>query len=161
ASPVPTSGGALCAACAANQTKEGGIDQSDLETRQDVLVYTTAPLAQGLDVTGPIELTVYLSSSAKDTDLTGKLVDVYPDGRAFNVQEGILRVRYRNSFERPELMAPGQVYPVKIDLHATSNYFGPGHRIRVEISSSNFPRFERNLNTGGRNYDETTWIVAR
>jgi uncharacterized protein len=161
ATPVPTSGGALCAACAANQTKEGGIDQSGIEARQDVLVYTTPPLTEGIDVTGPIGMTVYLSSSVKDTDLTGKLVDVDPDGRAFNVQEGILRVRYRNSFERPELMEPGQVYPVSVDLHATSNYFGPGHRIRLEVSSSNFPRFERNLNTGGRNFDETTWVVAQ
>jgi hypothetical protein len=160
ATPVPTSGGAICAACAAGQTREGGIDQSDIEARQDVLVYTTPPLTQGVEVTGPIEATIYLSSSVKDTDLTGKLVDVYPDGRAFNVQEGILRVRYRNSFEQPELMEPGRVYPVRIDLHATSNYFGPGHRIRLEVSSSNFPRFERNLNTGGRNFDETTWAVA-
>ncbi|MFN0180868.1 MAG: CocE/NonD family hydrolase [Gemmatimonadales bacterium] len=161
AQPVPTSGGALCAACAAGQTREGGIDQSDIETRHDVLVYTTAPLERGVEVTGPIEATLYLSSSARDTDLTAKLVDVHPDGRAFNVQEGILRVRYRNSFERPELMTPGAVYEVKIDLHATSNHFGPGHRIRLEVSSSNFPRFERNLNTGGRNYDETAWVVAK
>ncbi len=161
ATPVPTSGGAICAACAAGQTREGGIDQTDIEARQDVLVYTTAPLKEGVEVTGPIEATFYLSSSAKDTDLTAKLVDVYPDGRAFNVQEGILRVRYRNSFEQPEPMQPGQVYQVRVDLHATSNYFGPGHRIRLEVASSNFPRFERNLNTGGKNFDETAWLVAR
>jgi len=160
ASPVPTSGGTLCSACAAGQARDGGVDQSEIEARHDVLVYTTAPLAQGLEVTGPIEATFYLSSSAKDTDLTAKLVDVYPDGRAFNIQEGIRRVRYRNSFERPELMTPGTVYEVRVELFTTSNYFGPGHRIRLEVSSSNFPRFERNLNTGGRNFDETSWISA-
>jgi putative CocE/NonD family hydrolase len=161
ATPVPTSGGALCSSCAAGQARDGGVDQSDTEARQDVLVYTTEPLARAVEVSGPIEATLFLSSNVRDTDLTAKLVDVYPDGRAFNVQEGILRVRYRKSFENPELMTAGQVYEVKVDLHATSNWFGPGHRIRLEVSSSNFPRFERNLNTGGRNWDETAWVVAR
>ncbi len=104
---------------------------------------------------------LYVSSSAPDTDFTGKLVDVYPDGTAYNVQEGILRARYREGFDRKVFMKPGKVYEVKIDLHATSNLFGPGHRIRVEISSSNFPRFDRNLNTGGNNFDETEWVIAQ
>src|SRR6185436_7640240 len=93
-------------------------------------------------------------------DFTAKLVDVYPDGTAYNLQEGILRARYREGFDKKVWMTPGAVFPVTIDLHATSNYFGPGHRIRLEVSSSNFPRFDRNLNTGGNNYDETRWLSA-
>jgi putative CocE/NonD family hydrolase len=104
---------------------------------------------------------VYLSSDARDTDVTVKLTDVFPDGRSMNMQEGITRVRYRDGFDRPRLMSPGKAYEVPVDLHATSWYLQPGHRLRVAISSSNFPRFDRNLNTGGRNYDETTWKVAR
>src|SRR5262249_24114435 len=130
------------------------------EMRNDVLVYTSAALPDGIEVTGPIELTLYVSSSAKDTDFTAKLVDVAPDGTAYNLQEGILRARYREGFDKKVWMTAGTVYPVTIDLHATSNYFGPGHHIRLEVSSSNFPRFDRNLNTGGNNYDETKWVVA-
>ena len=102
-----------------------------------------------------------VSSSARDTDFTAKLVDVYPDGRAFNVQEGALRMRYREGFDQERMMEPGEVYEARLDLHATSNFFGVGHRIRLEVSSSNFPRWERNLNTGGKNYDETEWVVAK
>jgi len=98
-------------------------------------------------VTGPTKAVLYVSSSAKDTDFTVKLVDVYPDGRAFNVQEGILRARHREGFTKKVWMKPGEVYELTVDLEATSNYFGPGHRIRAEVSSSNFPRFDRNLNT--------------
>jgi hypothetical protein len=101
-----------------------------------------------------------VSSDAKDTDFTAKLIDVYPDGRAFNLQEGILRARYREGQTKTVWMAPELVVLVRIDLGATSNFFGPGHRIRPEVSSSNFPRFDRNLNTGGKNYDETEWRVA-
>ena len=129
-------------------------------SRDDVLVYTTDPITEGLEVTGPIKAILYVSSSAKDTDFTAKLVDVYPDGTAYNVQEGIPRARYRDSWDKKVLMKPGEVYRVTIDLEATSNYFGQGHRIRLEISSSNFPRFDRNLNTGGSNYNETAWVVA-
>jgi len=89
-----------------------------------------------------------------------KLVDVAPDGRAFNIEDGILRARYRHGVEKPVLMNPGEVYELKVDVHATSQYFAPGHRIRIEVSSSSFPRYERNLNTGGRNYDETVPVVA-
>jgi uncharacterized protein len=103
---------------------------------------------------------VYLSSNARDTDLTVKLIDVFPDGRAMNMVEGITRVRYRDGFGTARMMEPGKVYQVPVDLHATSWYLPPGHRLRAEISSSNFPRFERNLNTGGHNYDETTWRTA-
>jgi putative CocE/NonD family hydrolase len=104
---------------------------------------------------------VHLSSDAKDTDVTVKLIDVFPDGRAMNMVEGITRVRYRESFGKPVFMQPGKVYPVTVDLHATSWYLPAGHKLRVEISSSNFPRFDRNLNTGGKNYDETTWVKAK
>jgi len=160
ASPVPTLGGPSC--CTENNdSPPGAFDQSALEARQDVLVYTAPLLQQGVEVTGPLEVMLYVSSSAKDTDFTAKLVDVYPDGTAYNLVEEIRRSRYREGFDKQVWMQPGVVYPVKINLDATSNYFGAGHRIRVEISSSNFPRFDRNLNTGGNNYDETSWIVAR
>lgn len=160
-SPIPTAGGAVCTVCAHSaDVADGAVDQSDLETRQDMLVYSTEALKKGIEVTGPIELTLYVTSSAKDTDFTAKLVDVYPDGTAYNVQEGILRARYREGFEKKVWMRPGEVYPLRLDLHATSNYFLPGHKIRLEVSSSNFPRFDRNLNTGGNNYDETQWLVA-
>ncbi|HEX9133411.1 MAG TPA: CocE/NonD family hydrolase, partial [Ktedonobacteraceae bacterium] len=124
-------------------------DQRQVEAREDVLCYTTPPLEQPVEVTGPIELVLYVSSSARDTDFTGKLVDVHPDGRAENLTDGILRVRYRQSLSSPVLMEPGRIYELRIDLGATSNVFHAGHRIRLEVSSSNFPRFDRNSNTGG------------
>jgi hypothetical protein len=160
--PVPTAGGALCTACSHSKAlADGAVDQSDIETRADVLVYTTQPLSKGTEITGPIELTLLVSSSAKDTDFTAKLVDVYPNGQAFNLQEGIIRARYRDGFEKKVWMQPDQVYAIRINLHATSNYFAPQHRIRLEVSSSSFPRWDRNLNTGGNNYDETRWISAQ
>ena len=145
--PVPTSGA-------------GAQDQSEVEKRSDVLVYSTLPLKTGMEVTGPLEVMLVVGSSARDTDFTAKLVDVYPDGTAFNLQEGILRARYREGFNKKVWMRAGEAYLLRIDLHATSNYFPPGHRIRLEISSSNFPRFDRNLNSGGNNYDETESVVA-
>jgi putative CocE/NonD family hydrolase len=157
--PVPSLGGHTC--CTGTETEAGGYDQSEIELRDDVLVYTSGVLTKGIEVTGALEVILYVSSSAPDTDFTAKLVDVYPDGRAFNIQEGALRMRYRNSLSEAELMEPGEVYEAHLDLHATSNYFGPGHRIRLEVSSSNFPRWERNLNTGGNNFDETEWEVAQ
>jgi uncharacterized protein len=159
-SPVPTVGGAVCRACASGEVNDGAADQLDVETRNDILVYTTPVLGHGVEVTGPIELTLYVSSSARDTDFTAKLVDVYPNGPAYDLQEGVLRARYREGFESKVLMKPGEVYPIRIDLHATSNYFAPGHRIRLEVSSSNFPRYDRNLNTGGNNSRETNWLIA-
>jgi hypothetical protein len=138
----------------------GSQNQSAVEDRPDVLVFSTPPLKTGIEVTGPLEVTLFVGSSARDTDFTAKLVDVYPDGAAFNLQEGILRARYREGFNKKVWMVPGEQYRLRIDLHATSNYFPPGHRIRLEISSSNFPRFDRNLNTGGNNYDETEPLVA-
>jgi len=157
-SPVPTVGGQAC--CTGSPQVEGGVDQSTVETRSDVLVYTSPPLGEGLDVTGFLEAVIYLSSTAPDTDVTVKLVDVHPDGRAFNVQEGIQRVRYREGLDREVFLEEGEVVEVRVNLHATSNFFPAGHRIRVEVSSSNFPRFDRNLNTGGDNRTETEWQVA-
>jgi hypothetical protein len=159
ANPVPTTGGPMC--CTGSNTVAGSMDQRRVEIRDDVLVYTTAPLETGIEVTGPIDAVIFVSSNARDTDFTAKLVDVYPDGRAFNIQEGILRARYRDGQTREVWLEEGRVVEVRIDMGATGNYFGPGHRIRLEVSSSNFPRFDRNLNTGGNNYDEVTWQVAR
>jgi putative CocE/NonD family hydrolase len=159
ANPVPTVGGPLC--CDPAHLPGGPRDQKEVEARPDVLVYSTPPLDSDLEVTGPVTLDLFASSSAVDTDYTAKLVDVYPDGRAINLTEGIIRARYRESTTgAAKPIVPGQVYEYKIDLWATSNVFLKGHRIRLEVSSSNFPRFDRNLNTGGNNYDETVGVVA-
>jgi putative CocE/NonD family hydrolase len=146
ANPVPTIGGPLC--CRADLLKPGPLDQKTAEQRQDVLVYSTPTLEQDLEVTGPVTADLYVSSSAVDTDFTAKLVDASPTGFAQNLAEGILRMRYRDSQEKPELAKPGSVYHITVDLWATSNVFLKGHKLRLEISSSNFPRFDRNLNTG-------------
>ena len=146
ANPVPTVGGPLC--CDSQHMPPGPLDQKEVEARSDVLVYSTPPLEQDLEVTGPVMLDLFAKSSAVDTDFTGKLVDVWPDGRAINLTEGILRARFRESTGKATPIEPGKVYEYKIDLWATSNVFLKGHRIRLEVSSSNFPRFDRNLNTG-------------
>jgi putative CocE/NonD family hydrolase len=156
--PVPSRGGNVC--CQANALSGGSLDQRVVEEREDVLVYSTEPLQEGLEVTGPIEFTVYVSSDRKDTDITVKLLDVDTDGRAWNLDETVQRLRYREGYDRQVLMEPGRVYKVTMQPMTTSNYFAPGHRIRIEVSSSNFPRFDRNLNTGGRNFDESTGLVA-
>lgn len=158
--PVPSYGGNVCCTGDAIDGNGGSLDQQHLETRHDVLVYTTPPFADGVEISGHIETTLYLSSDVKDTDLTIKLIDVYPDGTAYNLDETIQRVRYRNGYEKPVFMEKGKVYKVDLTPLTTSNYFKPGHRIRIEVSSSNFPRFTRNLNTGGNNYDEKTGVVA-
>ncbi len=144
--PVPTAGGGLC--CYANSLMGGAMDQSAVEHRADVLVYSTEPLAEDLEVIGPVALTLYASSSAPDTDFTAKLVDAGPCGFARNLTDGIIRARVRESQSEPKLMVPGKVYEFKIDLWATANVFKAGHRVRLEVSSSNFPRFDRNPNTG-------------
>ncbi len=146
ANPVPTIGGPLC--CDGTHFRGGPLDQRPDEARDDVLIYSTAPFTQDTDVTGPVTLELYAKSSAVDTDFTAKLVDVWPDGFAQNLTEGILRGRYRNSSEKPELLNPGQIYTLNLDVWSTSNVFRKGHILRLEISSSNFPRFDRNLNTG-------------
>ncbi len=158
--PVPTVGGTLC--CVGKlPVYPGAQDQSEVEQREDVLVYTSPPLREGVDVTGPIRVVLHVSSSAPDTDFVAKLVDVYPDGRAFNIQEGVIRARYRDGLEKEVWMEPGKVYELGVDLEATSNFFRAGHRIRLEVTSSSFPRWERNLNTGGNNYDEREGVLAR
>jgi putative CocE/NonD family hydrolase len=144
--PVPTVGGQVILPSANSM---GPRDQRVVETRDDVLVYSTPVLDKTVEVTGPIELRLFVASSARDTDFTGKLVDVFPDGRAMILTEGILRARYRSSFTEPELLDPDAVYELHLNLWATANVFLPGHRIRLEVSSSNFPRFNRNSNTGG------------
>ena len=156
--PVPSRAGPIC--CTFSNEPAGAVDQREIETRNDVLVYTSDPLTRETEVTGPITAVLYVSSSAKDTDFTVKLLDVLPDGTAFNLQEGIKRARYRNGYQAPQLMVPDSVYRVEVDLQATSNVFFPGHRIRIEVSSSNFPRFDRNMNTGGVTWNESTWVTA-
>jgi len=141
--PVPTAGGCNLVGCPA-----GPRDQSEVEKRNDVLVYTSETLKTELEVTGPVKVVLYAACTAKDTDFTAKLLDVHPDGRPFNLCDGIVRASCRDSNSEPSLIQPGKVYRYEIDLWVTSNAFLPGHKIRVEISSSNFPRFDRNLNTG-------------
>jgi uncharacterized protein len=157
--PVPSYGGNVC--CTGNAVAGGAFDQRQQETRADILVYSSEPLKEGIELSGPIDATLYVSSDAKDTDFTVKLIDVYPDGTAYNLDETVQRVRYRDGYEKPPVwMEPGQVYKVALQPMTTSNYFAGGHRVRIEVSSSNFPRFDRNMNTGGNNYDETQGRVA-
>lgn len=143
--PVPSLGGANC--CGVS-TVSGVRDQRSIEHRSDILVYTTDFLTEDVEVIGPVKLVLHASSSAVDTDFVAKLIDVYPDGRAINVAEGILPARYRNSLSRPEFLVPGEVYEMEIDMIGTANLFRQGHRIRVHVTSSHFPQFARNLNTG-------------
>ena len=143
--PVPSHGGANCCG---SPTLIGPVNQRPVEQRNDVLVYTSDFLKEEVDVTGPVKVVLYASSDAVDTDWVAKLVDIYPDGKAYNVAEGILRARHREGQDKPKLMDPGTVYRFEIDLLATSNAFLPGHRIRVDITSSHFPQFNRHLNTG-------------
>jgi putative CocE/NonD family hydrolase len=129
--------------------------------RNDILVYTTEPLGRGVEVSGPVDVTLFVSSDRKDTDFTVKLIDVQPDGTAWNIDDNIQRVRYREGYEKPPVwMEKGQVYKVTFQPMQTSNYFAAGERLRIEISSSNFPLYDRNLNTGGNNFDETQGVVA-
>jgi len=156
--PVMSLGGNVC--CTGNAIRGGAFDQRKNEARSDILVYTSDPLDEGIEVSGFIESTLYVSSDVKDTDFTIKLIDVYPDGSAYNLDETIQRVRYREGYDKEVFMEKGKVYKVDLTPMSTSNYFKKGHRIRVEISSSNFPRFTRNLNTGGNNFDESEGVVA-
>jgi putative CocE/NonD family hydrolase len=155
ADPVPTRGGNTLILAMGVQ------DQRPVEAREDVLVYTSDPMTSPLEVTGPLAVTLFAASSAPDTDFTAKLVDVRPDGYAQNLADGIARARYRNSRENPTPLTPDEVTRFTIDLWATSHVFLPGHRIRVEIASSNFPRFDRNLNTGEDQATATRWQTAR
>ena len=140
--PVPTAGGRSMI-----DVLPGVENQARVEQRQDVLVYTTPRLAEPVAITGPVSVTLYASSSAPDTDFTAKLVDVEPDGYCANIAEGIIRARYRDGCDREEFLEPGKVTEFLVDLWDVAHTFQPNHRIRLEISSSNFPRFDRNLNS--------------
>jgi uncharacterized protein len=156
--PVPSMGGNVCCSV----VPSGPWDQRSVERRDDVLVYTTAPLTEPTEVTGPVSMTLFAATSAADTDWTAKLVDVYPNGYARNIQSGIVRARYRDGAGKPaNPIQPGRIYEYKIDMWATSNVFLPGHRIRVEVSSSDFPRFDRNLNTGENPTTSTRMEIAK
>ena len=157
--PVPSYGGNVC--CTGNAIKGGAFDQKEMEARNDILIYSTDVLKKDTEVSGFIESTLYISSDVKDTDFTIKLIDVHPDGTAYNLDETIQRVRYREGYEKEVFMEKGEVYKLELTPMSTSNVFKKGHRIRIEISSSNFPRFARNLNTGGNNYDESDGVIAR
>ena len=157
--PVMSYGGNVC--CQGNAVVAGSMDQQKIEERPDILVYTTEPFTEGMEFSGPIVPTLHVSSDVKDTDFTVKVIDVYPDGRAYNLDESIQRMRYRDGYDKPPVwMEKDKVYKVTLQPLNTSNYFAPGHRLRIEVSSSNFPRFDRNLNTGGNNWDETQPVTA-
>ena len=159
--PVITIGGSTCCTEDTVPVSMGPRDQRPNEHRKDVLCYTSRELTEPLEATGPVKAVLYISSSAPDTDFAVKLVDVRPDGYAMNVAQGIIRARYRNSFREPELMEPGKVYRLEVDLWSTSICFMPGHRIRVEVTSSNFPQFDRNPNTGREFGMDAEMVVAR
>jgi putative CocE/NonD family hydrolase len=160
ANPVPSRGGSLCCTGTPDAVP-GALDQRPVESRADVLVYSTEPLREDLDVTGNVRVVLYVSSDVIDTDFTVKLVDVQPDGRALNVLDSVLRARYREGQDKEVWMRPDGIYELSIELGATSNVFLAGHRVRLEVSSSNFPRLERNLNLGGDNASHTKWAIAR
>lgn len=159
ADPFPSRGGTIC--CTGNPKDLPGIfDQSDLEERKDVLVYSTPALRDGITIAGPVKAVLYASSNARDTDFTAKLLDVDEQGRAWNVVNGILRARYREGMKKNVRMSAGSVYRVEVSLKATAYHFAPGHRMRLCVSSSDFPMYDRNLNTGGDNVTETAWVKA-
>jgi putative CocE/NonD family hydrolase len=158
ANPAPTIGGPLC--CDAVHLPPGPRDQRPVEAREDVLVYSTPAFAEDTEVTGKVTVDLYGTSSAVDTDFTAKLVDVWPNGFAQNLTDGIVRARFRNSSETAELMTPGQVYRFTVDAWSTSNVFRKGHALRLELTSSNFPRFDRNMNTGQENGRATRFVPA-
>jgi putative CocE/NonD family hydrolase len=146
--PAPTVGGSTFLPGIFVGANSGPRDQRPVEARPDVLVYTSAPLAEPIEVTGPLQVTLYAATSAPDTDFVARLIDVHPDGAARLLAEGIIRARYREGYARPHPIEPGRVYDYQINLVATSNLFQVGHRIRVDVTSSSFPRFDRNPNTG-------------
>jgi len=155
--PVPTRGGRNLPT---GSLAPGPLDQTHIEKRSDVLCYTTPELKEDMEVTGPLTLHLFASTSVRDTDFTAKLVDVFPDGSCYNVAEGCIRARYRHSVLKPELVTPGEVYEYSIDMAATSIVFGRGHRIRIDISSSNFPRIDRNMNTGNPFGEDSEGVPA-
>ena len=159
AHPVPTRGGAFC--CTGDPSaREGPVDQADVERRDDVLVYTGEALREPLRIVGAAQLQLTVSTSTPDADLIVKLVDVAPDGGAINIQSGALRLRYRDGVLAPRPMPLGEAVPVRLRIKDIAYLLRPGHRLRVQIAGSDFPRLERNLHTGGRNHDETVGRIA-
>jgi hypothetical protein len=157
--PVPTISSRTAGARGGIQ--QGSVDSRAGQSRPDVLVYTSEPLAQGVEITGPIKAIVHFSTDVPDTDISVKLMDVQPDGRALFLTEGIARARYRESYTQPTMLEPGRVYALEVELVPTANYFEPGHRIQIEVSSSDFPNYGRNLNTGAHNETTAETRVAR
>ena len=157
--PVQTIGGGDC--CNGGTVIPGAFDQRPIEIRQDVLVYTSEPLENPLEVTGFVDAFLSVSSDAKDTDFAVKLVDVLPDGTAYIIDDTMLRARYRDGYDKQAMMEPGEIYGLDFTPMTTSIVFGKGHRIRIEVTSSNFPKHVRNLNTGGDSVNETEAVVAR
>jgi uncharacterized protein len=157
--PVPTMGGAIC--CDPKVLPAGPLDQSPIEGRNDILLYTSPRLNDEVEVTGPVKASLYVSTSANDTDFTAKLVDVGPDGKPLLVCDGIQRLRYRLSLDKPVFVKRNSIYQITVDAGVTSYVFMPGHQIRIEVSSSNFPRFDRNLNTTRPNAVETKASKAK
>ncbi len=157
--PAPTRGGPFC--CTGNPNERyGPLDQREVESRADVLVYTSAPMPAPLRIAGPLHARLHVSSSARDTDFVARLTHVWPDGRATSIQEGALRARYREGIATPKLLQPGEVVPIDIDMRSIAYTIPTGHRLRLDITSSSFPRLERNLNTGGANHDESKAAIA-
>ena len=146
--------------CMANVgMRPGSFDQREIESRSDVLVYSSPPLTEGIEIAGPIGVTLYVSSDVRDTDFIAKLVDVYPDGRAYNIRRRAVMARYRNG-ATPEYMEPGEVYEIRFQMMDVANYFAAGHRIRLEVMSSDFPHYARNLNTGADNWTTSEMRIA-
>ena len=159
--PVPSLGGGLCCLTLGFYFRSGAQDQSTIELRDDVLVYTSEPLEEDLAVVGPVTVALWATSTARDTDFTAKLVDVHPDGFAQNVLNRVVRARFRNgSKEAPSLIQPGRAYEYQIDLGYTANVFRAGHRVRLDVSSSKFPQLARNHNTGNEPGDDAEFEVA-
>jgi len=139
---------------------DGAFDASEIELRDDILVYTSEPLSKPVEMTGRMKARIWVSTDVPDTDLNVTIVDVHPDGRAFPIQESLLRLRYRDGFDRPKMMETGKIYPIDLDMLVGSNYFHKGHQIRIEVTSSNFPTYGRNLNMGLNNALTTEYQSA-
>ncbi|MBM4185977.1 MAG: CocE/NonD family hydrolase [Gemmatimonadetes bacterium] len=160
ANPFPSRGGTIC--CTGNPADQPGVfDQADLEQRTDLLVYTTPPLGAPVTVAGPVRAKLFVSTETRDADIAAKLIDVTPDGKSWNVVDGIARLRLRNGADKPELVEPGRVYEIEVNLKSIAHQFKAGHRIRLHLAGSNFPQWELNSHTGGNIYDETEYLPTR
>lgn len=157
--PVPTLGGPICCTYRP-EDRPGPLDQTPLGDREDILTYRTDPLANAVELEGNARAVLFVATDAKDTDFTVKLIDHYPDGKAYNLQDGVIRLRYREGIDRPELAEPGKIYRVELELRPIAYRFEEGHRIGIQIASSNFPRLARNLNTGAAPYHDDQTVVA-